>query len=537
MANLPPVKSNLLDRIIESIDPVRGLARLKARSMTAVAGQWLAGRTDRRPTKNWNPISGSADADILYDLPKMRDRSRDLTRNNPLALGAINTVVSAAVGTGLVLRSRVNAEVLGMTDDEAQQWQREAECEFRAWAENPSACDAARTLDFYAMQALAFRSALESGDVFALLPMVPRAVSHYEIKVHLIEADRVCNERYARDTDTLAGGVRMDSMGAPVGYDILRQHPGGFSLVQGTWDTIPAFGAKSGRRNVLHLFDKRRPGQTRGFPYLAPVVEAFRQLGNYTDAEITAAIVSGMFTVMVETPEGNGLETEMGVPASTATPGSEMKLGAGAIVDLAPGEKVNFANPSRPNTAFDPFVQAILRQIGAALEIPFELLIKHFTASYSAARASLLEAWRFFKGRRAWLAAMFCQPIYEAFLEEAVASGRIAAPGFFDDPALRMAYCGSEWIGDSPGQIDPLKEVQAARERLDLLLTSRTDETTALTGGDWSDTVGRVAHENALMERLGVKPGPATPAPAAAPANPADANPDQLAPGDQPENN
>src|SRR5690606_12542726 len=119
------------------------------------------------------------------------------------------------------------------------------------------------------------------------------------------------------------------------------------------------------------------------------------------------------------------------------------------------------ANPGRPNAGFDPFVLAVLRQIGVALELPYEVLIKHFTSSYSAARAALLDAWRFFRRRRAWLARKFCQPVYEAWLADAVATGLVDAPGFFADPVRRASWCGARWIGDAPGQIDPQKEVDA----------------------------------------------------------------------------
>lgn len=126
------------------------------------------------------------------------------------------------------------------------------------------------------------------------------------------------------------------------------------------------------------------------------------------------------------------------------------------MIGLAPGEKVSSVDPGRPNAAFDPFVMAILRQIGVALEIPFELLVKHFTASYSAARAALLEAWKFFYTQRKWLADNFCQPVYEAWLTEAVLSGRVSAPGFFDDPLVD-------------------KEIKSSRKRFNLRL-HRTKE-------------------------------------------------------------
>jgi lambda family phage portal protein len=506
-----PPRRTFVDRFVEYVNPVRGLERMRARHHMAIVGQWYGAKYDRRATATWITTNGSADADTLHDLPRLRDRSRDLIRNNSLALGAVNTVVSNAMGTGLMLHSCVKADVLGLSDEEAQVLQRTIESEFRLWAENPIACDAAATLDFYQQQALVTRSALEGGDAFAVLPMKTRKASVYSLKVQLIEGDRVRNKDNEADTDTLAGGIERDELGAPIAYHITREHPGAIVPIRSlTWDIIPAFGTKTGRRNVIHLFDPKRIGQSRGVPYLSPVMEAIKQLGDYTEAEITAAVVSGMFTVFVKTENGQGLDLDAaGNPVEApAKSGDNVKLASGAIVDLGANESIETANPGRPNANFDPFVQAILRQVGVALEIPFEILIGHFTASYSAARAALLQAWRFFRNRRAWVASMFCQPIFEAWFEEAVARGRIDAPGFFDDPVIRAAYLGSEWIGDAPGQIDPLKEIQAAALRMDAKLTSRTEEKAALDGGDWESTLARIKREKELMDEAGLSDAP-----------------------------
>lgn len=506
MIKLPP--PNLVDRAIAWINPERGIARMRARAQMAIAGQWLGGSTQRTQTLNWLPFGGSPQTDMMIDRRFLRNRSRDLQRNNPIARGAVNTVVTSVAGTGLALRSRIDGKSLGLTDDQSQAWQTLAEREFRLWGDNASGCDLERTLDFSGLQSLALRSCLESGDVFATLPMVGRKGCVYDLKIQLVEADRVVNKDYQLDTDTLFGGIRRTELGEPLEYQILKRHPGSMMAPQSSdWDLIPAFGSKTGRRNVVHLYDKLRPGQARGMPYLAPVIETLKQLGDYTDGELRAALVASLFTVFVKAENGYGLEPDAtGAAATTpAQTGDLTRLGSGAIVELNPGDDISTANPGRPNTAFDPFVQALLRQIGSALEIPFELLIKHFTSSYSASRAALLEAWRFFKGRRSWLAAMFCQPIYEAWMDEAVARGRIGAPGYFEDPAIRAAYLRCEWIGDSQGQIDPLKEVTAAEKRLALLLSTYSDETVALSGMDWEDVVARRSREEKVIDAAGLR--------------------------------
>lgn len=551
------LRPNLVDRLVNYFAPARGATRMRARAVQAIASGWLGAgyggyqgaKLDSRALGGWATTwQGSADSDTLPDLLVLRDRSRDLLRNTPLATGAVGTTVQSVVGTGLALQAKPDSRSLGLTLEQAAEWAATTEGEFRMWAESPL-CDITRTQTFYALQVLVFRAVLESGDVFALLPMQRAIGMPYDTRVQVVEADRVANPNRWPDGRTLDngnrlwGGVEKSTVGAPVAYHILREHPGGLVGAAGyDTDRYEAFGTRTGRRNVLHLFDRLRPDQTRGVPYLAPVIEPLKQLGRYTDAEIMAAVVSSYFTVFVKTPTGEGLNVSQSAaatiagtiqaPTSAPAPGRPLALGNGAIVDLADGDDVAFANPGRPNTAFDPFVAAILAQIGVALGLPLEVLTKHFTASYSAARAALLEAWKFFLGRRHWLAAGFCQPVYEAWLDEAVAIGRIAAPGYFGDPAVRRAYLGAEWIGDAPGSIDPAKEVTAAQGRVTLGVSSLARETMELTGQVWEEVHAQQVREHQMRLRDGLDSAasPGTPPPATSPAGGAP-RPGDAAPG------
>jgi lambda family phage portal protein len=335
--------------------------------------------------------------------------------------------------------------------------------------------------------------------------MLDSRTNPYSLRVQVVEADRVESPTGLKEIggNKVISGVEKDANGAPVAYHILRNHPGSTEGMKREFDRVPAFGEKTGRRRVLHIFERTRPGQTRGVPYLAPVIEPLKQLDKYTESELMAAVVASLLTVFVKSESGDGFAPPAGEQVSDA----EVKLGTGTIVDLAPGEDITTVAPNRPNTAFDPFTQAVLRQIGVALGLPFEVLIKHFTASYSAARAALLEAWRFFRLRREFLAQTFCAPVYEAWLEEAIARGRVDAPGFFDDPAIRRAYLQAEWIGDSPGQIDPVKEVQAAEKRLQIGVSTLADETLLLTGKVWEDQHRQQVKERQMRERDGLIAG------------------------------
>jgi capsid protein len=138
--------------------------------------------------------------------------------------------------------------------------------------------------------------------------------------------------------------------------------------------------------------------------------------------------------------------------------------------------------------------------------LPFEILIKHFTASYSAAQAALVEAWKFFSSRRKWLAIQLCQPIYEMVITEAIAKGELNAPNFFANGAIRSAYLGAEWIGPPRGQIDQLKEVKAAETRITLGITTLAEETAVLTGGDFERKYPQILKEYKLKQEAGLIP-------------------------------
>lgn len=528
MKKLPLIKPNLLDRAIESIAPRLALKRLQARSMLALAGGYNGAKIDRAALSGFRPHAGSAEADIIGDLQVLRARSRDLVRNAPIATGAIGTQVSHVVGTGLSMQPSPDAAFLGMEQSEAEAWQSNTLREWKLWAESRD-CDAARTLNFYGIQRLAFRSALESGDSFVLTPNIARPNRPYQLALQIIEADRVCNPNNKADTDQIVAGVELATLGGEaIAYHIADRHPGDLRKRGTAWKRYAAYGNASGRRNVLHLFEPLRPGQVRGVPCLAPVIEPLKQLGRYTEAELSAAVTAGLFSVFVKM-DPDAFESIFDQEAKTAlvdqAKGWSGEMEAGKAINLLPGEDISSANPGRPNSAFDPFVQSILQQIGMALEIPYEVLTMHFQSSYSAARAALLSAWRFFRTRRDWLATYLCQPVYELWLEEAVASGRISAPGFFADPAVRSAWCAAAWTGDGPGSIDPVKEVGAAQNRVAMGISTLAAESILHDGLDWETK----HHQRVKEQRMRQAGGLNDPATADAPLPDASPTPDNPA--------
>ena len=496
---------NIFDRVVTAVAPEKGLQRLGARKKIEILnsgyGNYGASHS-KKSMRGWRYGGGSSKEDIEDNLPTLRQRSRDAYMGIPLATGALKTYRTSVVGAGLSLKPKIDAEVLKLTEKQAEKLEKQILREWELWADSTD-CDASRLSNFYEQQQLAFLNWMLSGDVIALLPTWGRPGSVYDLRINLIEADRISTPTEMTWKDNVVDGVERNQRGEVVAYYITREHPLSDNRYLQKWDRVKAYGDRTGRRNVLHLMNRERIGQVRGVPLLAPVIEALKQLGNYTDAELVAAVISGYLTVFIE-KEHNTDENPLGqmIPEEEQVDREDpttIEMAPGAIVDLDVGEKANAVSPGRPNANFDGFVAAICKQIGAALELPQELLLKMFNSNYSGSRGALLEAWKTFDMFRDWLVSGFCQPIYEEWMAEAVAKGRIQAPGFFNDPAIRKCYTKAEWYGPSRGQIDPKKEMEASQLRVQSGYSTATKEAMEMTGTDYSDNMRQRRKEIRMM--------------------------------------
>lgn len=474
---------------------------------------------NKRAVKGFNAPSGSAHEDIDFHNFTMRQRARMLYMAAPVATSAIKTNRTNVVGVGLRLKSRIDREVLGLTPDQAEKWQKDTEREFSLWASDKRACDATGMNNFYGLQQLALVSWLLSGDCIGIVKQRKTTrLLPYSLRVHLIEADRIATPTGSGlgtsllyttgknpDTgNTIYDGVEVDKDGMVVAYHIRSTYPFELgALLRTEWARVLAYQEHTGLPNVLHVIDTERPDQYRGVSYLAQVIEPLLQLRRYTESELMAAVIESFFTAFIKTEASkeempfNELNEE--AEHEPRNP-NDYNMGPGQVNIMDPGEDVVFAEPKHPNGSFDKFAEAISAQVGAALEIPADLLLKKFNASYSASRAALLEAWKAFKMRREWLGDNFCRPLYEIWMSEAVARGRIYAPGFFDNPAIHAAYLGSEWLGPSQGQLDPVKEITAEILACSEGFSTHEQSTIRLNGGQWDSNVEQLQRENEKLD-------------------------------------
>ena len=433
----------------------------------------------------------SADEDIGDNKEILMARSRQLYMGNAIAVGAIRKMRTNIIGTGIKLKPKINKKILELSDEEVDEIQNRIQTIWELWA-NSTECDSERQSNFYQLQSLAFITQLIDGECFVLLPLKNSNNDFFELKIKLIDSAR-CVEPYASNVDA-KNGVEINADGEVVAYwfinNKLTLQP---KRVQVT--------GKNGRKNVLVLMEKERIGQRRGVPLLAPVIEMLSQITKFTNAELMNAVVSSMFSVFI-TSDLNANPISDLFKEKSPEKENNYSLGSGTIMELEPGQDVKFAEPTRPNTQFDNFLFSMCKQLGAALEIPVEVLLSNFNASYSASKASLEEVWKMYLMRRSWIVANFCQPIFEEWLDETVAKGYIKLKGYFDNPLIRKAYQQAEWYGETQSQLDPYKEVKAAELRIATGISTVAREARAINGSDWKDNVEQRKIEKKAMEGL-----------------------------------
>lgn len=527
---------NFLDKTIALISPEKALKREIARSRLNLlrkftnSGYSHSGASLRKKSmRGWQHDSRSPTEDIGFNLNVLRERSRDLYMNGGLAASAINKNKSNVLGSGLELKCQLNYRLLGLTPERAKEWEDRTEFEFKMWAE--SKIDHTGLNDFYDAQRIMFQGWLLNGDSLAVVKYAdkPEGNNPYRLRLHLIEADRLCNPQTASLTNRygigyltseyielsnghkMQNGIETDPDGKVVAYWICNRHPNSLLPSRNAmqWVRVDAINRVNGLPNVLFIADPDRAEQYRGVPYLAPVIEELKQISRYTEAEIAAAIVNSFFTAFIKTteppndlPMDSGIESDEQLNVSPEERLNSYEMGPGTINVLGPNEDVTFGEPKHPVAGFESFTKTMAQFVGAALDMPYEMLLGVFNSSYSASRAALLQAWRPFRDRRDWFSADFCQQVYEIWLFEAVATGRIQAPGFFTEPVRRKLWSQAIWIGPSPGQIDPVKEVQAAALRIQNRFSTHEREAMELNGMDYDSIVDILRREYEAADGL-----------------------------------
>lgn len=490
-----------LDRIIGALSPAAGIRRSAQRRTLQ---RMYAGAEANRLTNNKKPRNQSADSELLgpFGADQLRAWSRALVRDNAYAWGVVDTIVSSVVGCGIAAQSQV--ETPEGTDIEDVNDLRDA-----VWREWCEVCDVNGRMNFEEIQQLAQREIVEAGEV--LIHIVKTPSNKYRgiyrpvpLALEMIEADRIATEKDTykirpKDDVRIVRGVELDELGKPLAYWIYPEHPNGPYAMR----TMPT---RIDASEILHLYRVDRIGQTRGVSWFAPVMSWLRDLGVYVDNEIQASAVASCFGVAITTTgrAGSGLMPSTDSETTDVNGNQFEYLEPAMVVRLQPGESVESINPGRPNSASEPWINLMLRGISVGTGLSYEVVSRNYSGtSYSSSRTSMLEDRRRFRRWQRNLVGHLCQPVWDAFCDQAATAGVKGFPSMSDILDDRRFATAVEWQTPAWEWVDPQSEQTASDAALTSFQSTYQDELGAR-GKSWRNVFYQRAKEEKLKRQLGL---------------------------------
>lgn len=477
-----------------------------------------------REMYSWRPAINSPDQQINIVKDIVDARGADAVQNDGFALGAVNIHRDNIVGSQFRLNAQPDWEVIGATEEWAEEFQKWVEPRFNLLADSDKCWfDASRTMTLTGMIRLAVGVFVMSGEVLGTVEWLRDNGRPFSTAIQFIASARLSNPDGLPDSPTLSRGVAKNMFGAPQGYYFRVAHPGEFFDVrQFEWRYVPVE-KPWGRKQVIHIIEPLQVAQTRGVADMVAVLKKLRMTKRFSEVTLQNAVVNASYAAAVESDlptdavwqsmgaGAGGFQDMLGqyMSALSAYSGSADNIAVDGVKmpHLFPGTKLSLKPMGTPGGIGGEFESALLRHIAAALGLSYEQFSRDYSkTNYSSARASMAETWKYMQSRKKAVADRLATQIYTLWLEEEINSGRAPMPAgmgneIFYDPVKREALLNCTWIGASRGQIDEMKETQSAILRIDSGLSTYEAECARL-GEDFRRIFRQRARENRMMEEM-----------------------------------
>lgn len=412
---------------------------------------------------------GSHGPETLAAAPTIRSRARHAYANNGYIRNAVNAIVAEAVGAGIEANSSHPDATLAAVIDKL----------FFA-----AELDAEGRTDFRGLTAAAVQAELVDGEAFFVAESRNGGTVWRQIPAEFVDES---DTRELSDGYVVAG-VEFSSNGSRRAYHIRPQRPTDLYPVTAESIRVPA-------EDVLHIFRQLGPGQVRGISQLAPVLLTVNELDQALDAMLVGLKTSAMFAGFVTD------QTNMGGVAEAFPDGlADISLEPGVVRVLPGGTDIKFSSPEQAKESI-AFAKLTLGQIAAGLGVPTYLVDGDLSqANYSSLRAALLP----FRAKVEQyvyhtLVPQLLNPVFRRFVTDEYLSGRL------DLPDLSLAL-KAEWLPPRPMQVDPAKDMAAAKEALAMGLTSRK-QAVAAQGWNVTELDAEIAADRAREKELGLSFG------------------------------
>lgn len=440
---------NPIDQVIGWLSPERGLKRAVARArMDVVNGiRNYEGASHGRHHRNWRASGATADTLIARDGQTLRDRSRDLVRNNPLAAKIVTTHANNLVGHGIVPRAKTGDEKQDKAiNDLFEEWQKVS--------------NVAGTMDFYGTCYMMARVMVQDGEVFARRRR-RRANDGLPVPLQIQVLDsEFCDwhKTTVQGQNTIINGIEYDMLGRRRGYWMHPNNPAGYwpaTSGSNVSKFVPA-------DEIVHLFEPQA-NQNRGAPWLAPVINELREVKDYELAEgvrkkTEACLVGVVIPDDVEDPNLSFAETQgdgEGAEALLDMDGNPVnRMEPGMFAVMRNGGDIKFNTPAI-SAGVEAYLRTRYRSIAAGARIPYELMTGDYSQSnFASGQLGLIDYQRFIESI-IWhyIVPQCAQRMWDWFIQAAKESGAIK-------PNLKVRV---EW---QPPEFERLNRLDNARADL-----------------------------------------------------------------------
>jgi len=423
---------------------------------------------------------------VNWDHYTLRTRARRAMQDTPIARAIVGRYDDSCIDTGLILRPLPNAKILGISDEQAEEWAENVGNRFDQWAKSK---DSIRdgSMNFYQFQSFCFASQWRDGEYFTRFYYSKDTNLQNPLQLQAIDPSQITPDTFTSgygNNPTSNLGIIKNAAGKPIAYQILRSN-----ALNGYKNEIVELPARIGNRILMiHGFQPENAGQDRGFSKLSHVLQEFANLTDFNLAHIKKAIIQSTFGFYTKpSPDASasnplidlsvaaggagpyqeelatssvGKENNVGVNYQPITEAQMNFPGAMGVFSLKGGEDFKAIEQNTPMQTYDSFVNAFITSLAASVNMPMEILLMRFNSNYSASRAALLMFWRVCQKWRRELSTDLLDPVYKMWALGEIAAGRISAPGI-QDPIIRAAWTNSTWIGSSPPNIDPARSAKA----------------------------------------------------------------------------
>jgi len=475
------------------INAIRDRFRKSTLTTTAM-GSGYSGGSDYGSGAKWpGGMSAVSGRITIHDHFTVRQNARDAMYDSTMAKSMVDRFADTVVETGMRLKPTPDPDILAIDPQAAEEWAETVAGAFHLWAKSKKS-HRPRVNNFYQNQRLYQVFQQRDNDIFVRLYYSREKDLSSPLQIDFVDPNQIRGHSFTSTYTQFPGddGIIRDAGGREIGYKIwYYDAQAGYREM-----SVPATGEKSGRIMMLHGFNPEYAGQGRGMSRLVHVLQEFENLTDFTTSTIKKAIAQSSITMAVENEQqdsSNPLEGRVAGPvreygsypqpdpvAQNVTaesigpinyqPMPEATIsvpGSVGVFNLRRGDKMKYLADTSPSAQFDSFVNSFTSYLAASNGMPIELLLMKFNANYSASRAALIMFWRVAQIWRDEMAADFLDPVYEMWLSEEIAAGRISCPGW-SDYRLRAAWLCCEWAGCPMPSIDPLKSMQASKLAVEL---------------------------------------------------------------------